>query len=181
MLTILLPAALYQANGSLPAACDCAYGPIRLGLPRFTHGVVRHDAASLSAETLALIDAHSQVRKLLGRRTCFLLTLLKVKPYLLHHLLLGRRAALCRGAAPAARQAAHRRGAHRCRAAPLHRLAQALAGVGSHPRAVELAQRVRRVAHKRQTLPRFKRQKGAKSTRPQKQTKLDPGQKRAIW
>ena len=54
---------LYQANGSLPAACDCAYGPIRLGLPRFTHGVVRHDAASLSAETLALIDAHAQVRK----------------------------------------------------------------------------------------------------------------------
>lgn len=54
---------LYQANGSLPAACDCAYGPIRLGLPRFTHGVVRHDAASLPAETLALIDAHSQVRK----------------------------------------------------------------------------------------------------------------------
>ena len=56
----------YQANGSLPAACNCAYGPIRLGLPRFTHGVVRHDATSLSAETLALIDAHSQVRRLLS-------------------------------------------------------------------------------------------------------------------
>ena len=40
---------LCQANGSLPAACDCAYGPISFGLPRFTHGVVRHDAASLSA------------------------------------------------------------------------------------------------------------------------------------
>jgi len=64
---------LCQANGSLPAACDCAYGPISLGLPRFTHGVVRHDAASLSAETLALIDAHSQVRDVVPwyiGRTC---------------------------------------------------------------------------------------------------------------
>jgi len=58
---------LCQANGSLPAACDCAYGPISLGLPRFTHGVVRHDAASLSPETLALIDAHSQVRDVVHR------------------------------------------------------------------------------------------------------------------
>ena len=73
-----------------------------------------------------------------------MLTAPKVTP--LRHLLLGRRATLRRGAAPTARPAAHRRGAHRCRAAPLHRLAQALAGVCAHPRAVELARRVRRVA-----------------------------------
>ena len=42
---------LCQANGSLPAACDCAYGPISLGLPRFTHGVVRHDLLSSLAAT----------------------------------------------------------------------------------------------------------------------------------
>ena len=29
----------YQANGSLPAACDCAHGKLSLGLPRFNHGV----------------------------------------------------------------------------------------------------------------------------------------------
>ena len=45
-------------------------------LPRFNHGVVRHDPSSLSEETLGLIDAHTEVdaqlfaealRLLLGR------------------------------------------------------------------------------------------------------------------
>lgn len=69
----------FQANGSLPAACDCdapPLGKITLGLPRFNHGVHRHDPSSLSEELLAGIDAHTSVdaqlfaaglRLLLGR------------------------------------------------------------------------------------------------------------------
>ncbi|CAK9080736.1 unnamed protein product [Durusdinium trenchii] len=65
----------YQANGSLPAACDCD-APRFLRLPRFTHGVVRRGADQLPQEVLDQIDAYtavdaqlfaSAVRLLLGR------------------------------------------------------------------------------------------------------------------
>lgn len=67
----------YQANGTLPAACDCAAsGRLSLGLPRMNHGVKRHEAADLPADVLSAIDAHTAVdaqmfaealRLLLGR------------------------------------------------------------------------------------------------------------------
>ena len=69
----------YQANGSLPAACDCdahPSGALSLGLPRFTHGVIRRDTHSLPPELLAQVDAHTRsdaqlfataLRLLLGR------------------------------------------------------------------------------------------------------------------
>ena len=68
----------FQASGKLPSECQCSASTGRLGLvlPRFNHGVVRHDPSSLSEETLALIDAHTEVdaqlfaealRLLLGR------------------------------------------------------------------------------------------------------------------
>ncbi|KAL3906704.1 MAG: hypothetical protein SGPRY_010451 [Prymnesium sp.] len=66
----------FQANGSLPAACDCSQGKLSLGLPRFNHGVRRREPASLSAAVLSALDAHTEVdaqvfaaglRLLLGR------------------------------------------------------------------------------------------------------------------
>lgn len=72
----------FQANGSLPAACDCsapaakAAGKLSLGLPRFTHGVVRRDPNHLPPDVLEGVDAHTRadaqlfaaaLRLLLGR------------------------------------------------------------------------------------------------------------------
>ena len=50
----------YQANGSLPAACDCA-SPLSLGLPKFTHGLDQHEPESLPADLLAQLDDHTAV------------------------------------------------------------------------------------------------------------------------
>jgi len=66
----------FQANGSLPVACDCSHGSISLGLPRFNHGVKRREPDTLSAGVLAQIDQLNAVdaqvfatalRLLLGR------------------------------------------------------------------------------------------------------------------
>lgn len=65
----------YQANGSLPARCDCD-GDAFLALPRFTHGVLRRDAGKLPEDLLQKIDNFTAVdaqlfasalRLLLGR------------------------------------------------------------------------------------------------------------------
>ena len=66
----------FQAGGALPAECVCAADGLKLKLPRFTHGVKRHDPLSLSPELLSAIDEHTAVdaqlfaealRLLLGR------------------------------------------------------------------------------------------------------------------
>lgn len=67
----------YQASGTLPKGCDCSDGKrLSIGLPRFNHGVKRHDPKSLDAATLDAIDALTEVdgqvfaealRLLLGR------------------------------------------------------------------------------------------------------------------
>ncbi|KAL1504155.1 hypothetical protein AB1Y20_010564 [Prymnesium parvum] len=66
----------YQANASLPAACDCSSGRLSLGLPRMNHGVQRRDPSLLSAAALAKLDEITAVdaqlfaaalRLLLGR------------------------------------------------------------------------------------------------------------------
>ena len=69
----------YQANGSLPAACDCGSHARMHRVPLGTWQETRsrkRDPATLSAETLAQIDAHTDVdsivfaaalRLLLGR------------------------------------------------------------------------------------------------------------------
>ena len=47
----------YQAGGALPAECQCSAGKkLSLGLPRFNHGVKRHDPSSLDGATLEELE-----------------------------------------------------------------------------------------------------------------------------